>query len=172
MQSSFPLVLRAAPVPRSRLRPRRGWKRSKLDGCREGKRSRFFSGFLFCVLRAVKGSSVYYRPSSLTFVPKGDPGVGQCHVAHPLHPSCSVRSARQFSRYRHCAPLVVISLWQPFRTQVAFSMTSHWVPGLLNGGQRSFTPFLNPAVLFRGQRAKLSFQAQMWEEPGLRLHPA
>lgn len=157
MQSSFALVLRATPVPRSHLWPRRAWKRSKLDWCHEGKWSRFFSAFSFCVLLAVNGSSVLYRPSSMTFVLKGDPGVDQCHVVHPLRaPSALLGAHRQFTPYRHCAALVVISLWQPFRTQVAFSLTPHRVPWLLNDGQRSFTPFINPALLFSGQRAKLS----------------
>ncbi len=104
----------------------------------------------------MKGSSVYYRPSSLTFVLKGDPGVGQCHISRP---SCSVHysagSAWQLSPYCFCVALVVISLRQPFRTQMAFSVTSCWVLWLLNDRQRSFTPFLNPIVLFIGQREKL-----------------
>lgn len=112
-----------------------------------------FQAFVFVRCWAVKGSSVYYRPSGLTFVLKGDPGVGQCHIAHP---SCSVRcsagSARQLSSYCFCAALVVISLSYSFRTQVAFSVTSRWV---LNDRRRSFTPFLNPIVLFAGQREKL-----------------
>lgn len=115
-----------------------------------------FQAFFFVRCWAMKGSSVYYRPSGLTFVLKGDPGVGQCHVAHP---SCSVHrsagSARQLSPYCFCAALVVISLRQPFRTQVAFSVTSPWVLWLLYDGQRSFTPFPNPIVLFTGQREKL-----------------
>lgn len=77
-----------------------------------------FQAFVFVRFWAMNGSSVYYRPSALTFVLKADPGVGQCHIAHP---SCSAL------HITFCAVLVVISFNHPFRTQVAFSMTSSWV---------------------------------------------
>lgn len=142
-----------------------GKKKTKLDGCQERDGSRLF--FSLCAAELWKGSSVYYRPSSLTFVLKGDPGVGQCHISRP---SCSVHysagSPRQLSPYCFCAALVVISLRQTFRTQMAFSVTSCWVLWLLNDRQRSFTPFLNPIVLLIGQREKLPWvlTAVVWPQ--------
>lgn len=66
-----------------------------------------FQAYVFVRCPAMKGSSVYYGPSGLTFVLKGDPGVGQCHIAHP---SCSVGGSARLSPYCFCAALIVISL--------------------------------------------------------------